>query len=45
MRPERLIAKGLGLSRNEVLRRVKCAALAVALTRAATSTARYRGER
>jgi hypothetical protein len=24
VRPERLIAPGLGLSRNEVLRRVKC---------------------
>jgi Protein of unknown function (DUF1062) len=24
VRPERLIAQGLGLSRNEVLRRVKC---------------------
>ncbi|WP_372453542.1 DUF1062 domain-containing protein [Acrocarpospora catenulata] len=24
VRPERLIAQGLGLSRNEVLRRIKC---------------------
>ncbi|MGH3291284.1 MAG: hypothetical protein ACRDP7_05720 [Trebonia sp.] len=24
LRPERLVAQGLGVSRNEVLRRVKC---------------------
>jgi hypothetical protein len=30
VRPERLIAQGLGLSRNEVLRRVKCADQSVA---------------